>query len=86
MKTSVAKPGMSPERHIQQTLGLVQTASLNNQYLHLSQKYAYSDGQTAVVLSCVTCPCAIASDVREALDFAVECVLAEHGLCPRKPQ
>ncbi len=76
----------TPEQHIQEGLGLVHAASLNNQYLHLSQKYAYSPGQTAVVLCYVTCPDAMASEVRQAVDEAVQSIFAEHGLIFHKPQ
>ena len=87
MNTPAAgKSRKTPEQHIQEALGLVHAASLNNQYLHLSQKYAYSPGQTAVVLCYVTCPDAMASEVRQAVDEAVQSVLAEHGLIIHKPQ
>jgi len=76
----------TPEQHIQEALGLVHAASLNNQYVHLSQKYAYSPGQTAVLLCYVTCPDAMASEVREAVDEAVRSAFAEHGLIIHKPQ
>jgi hypothetical protein len=80
------KSRKSPEQHIQDALGLVHAASLNNQYLHLSQNYAYSPGQTAVVLCYVTCPDAMASAVRQAVDEVVQSVFAEHGLIIHKPQ
>lgn len=76
----------TPERHIEEALGLLKAASLNNQYLHLSQKYAYSMAQTAVVVCYVTCPEAMASDIRQAVDEAVEDVFAEHGLTMHRPQ
>ena len=80
------KSRKTPEQHIQEALGLVHAASLNNQYVHLSQKYAYSPGQTAVLLCYVTCPDAMASEVREAVDEAVRSAFAERGLIIHKPQ
>ena len=80
------KSRKTPEQHIQDALGLVHAASLNNQYLHVSQKYAYSPGQTAVVLCYVTCPDAMASEVRQAIDEAVQSAFAEHRLITHKPQ
>ena len=80
------KSRKTPEQHIQEAFGLVHAASLNNQYLHLSQRYAYSPGQTAVLLCYVTCPDEMASEVRRAVDEAVQSVFAEHGLIIHKPQ
>ena len=80
------KSHKTPQQRIQEALGLVQAASLNNRYLHLSQKYAYSLGQTAVVLCYVTCPDAIANEIKQAVDDAVQSAFAKHGLIIHKPQ
>jgi hypothetical protein len=76
----------TPEQYIQESLGLVQAASINNQYLQVSQKYSYPPGETAVVLCYVTCPQAMAKELRQAVDAAVLRVFAEQGLIFRKPQ
>lgn len=75
----------SPERHIEEALGLVKAASLNNRYLFVTQKYAYSLAHTVIVVCYVTCPDAMAIGVRQAMDKAVEDVFAEHGLTIHKP-
>jgi hypothetical protein len=76
----------TPEEYVQESIGLVHTASVNNQYLQLSQNYTYSTGQTSVVLCYVTCPEAMARELRAAVDEAVQRVFAKHGLNIRKPQ
>lgn len=76
----------TPEQYIQESLGLVQAASVNNQYLQLSQKYTYAPGQTSVVLCYVTCPAGMDKELRQAIDAAVQRVFAEQGLMIRKPQ
>jgi hypothetical protein len=76
----------TPEQYMQESLGLVQTASLENQYLHLSQEYMDSPGRAAVVLCYVTCSDVMAAEVRDAIDMAVQRVFAEHGLTIRRAQ
>jgi hypothetical protein len=78
--------GKTPEQYIQESLGLVHAASVNNQYLQVSQKYTCAPGQTSVVSCYVTCPEAMARDVRQAIDAAVQRVFAQQGLMVRKPQ
>ena len=83
---STGADNKTPQQRIQEALGLAQAASLNDRYLHLSQKYAYSFGQTVVVLCYVTCPDAIANEIKQAVDDAVQSAFAKHGLIIHKPQ
>ncbi len=80
MKPTADKCRKKPEQHIQEALQLLQTASLNNCYLHLSHRYTYSPAETGVVVCYVTCPNAIATEIREAVDEAVQGVFAQHRL------
>lgn len=70
------------DQYIFSTAQLVTASAAENRTLHVSQSFSDTRLTTAVVVCFVTCPDAIVGEMQQAIDVAVNEVLAEHGSKP----
>ncbi len=70
------------DQYILDTAQLVTASAAENRTLHVSQSFSGTRATTAVVVCFVTCPDAVVVEIQQAIDAAVNGVLAENGFKP----
>jgi hypothetical protein len=70
------------DHYIFNTAQLVTASAAENRILHVSQSFSGTPLTSAVVVCFVTCPDEIVMEIQQAIDAAVNEVLAEHGSKP----
>jgi hypothetical protein len=70
------------DQYILDTAHLVTASVTENRTLHISQSFSGTRLTSAMVVCFVTCPDKIVMEMQQAIDAAVNEVLAEHGSKP----